>query len=113
MTIFEWEQLIDVADNLCQHDEESFIRSAISRYYYAAFGTSRQYLTETLKELEFIKGDNIHSRVLKRFERSLFDEEQIIYPPLARLKNLRVNADYDKRLRNNNIDFIKKKLFLF
>ena len=41
MTVFEWEHFINVADNLCQNDEESFIRSAISRYYYAAFGTSR------------------------------------------------------------------------
>ena len=109
MTGFEWKMFVDVADTLCQSDEESFIRCAISRYYYAAFGTSRHYLTETMKELHFLKGEKIHSRVLKRFEDSLFEEEETIYQPLSRLKNFRISADYDKKLRKHNIELIKKE----
>ena len=56
-----------------------------------------------------MNGNKIHSRVLNRFNNSTYEYEKEIYKPLSRLKNFRVNADYDKKLRNHNMEFIKKQ----
>lgn len=109
MNTFQWKDFVDVADELCNKNNEASIRCALSRYYYAAFGHSREYLTDTLKEHQYVSGEDIHSRVLNRFEDSSFDEENIISDPLDRLRKSRINADYDKKLRKHNMSIIKKE----
>ena len=75
-----------------KNDDEASKRTAISRFYYAAFGSSREYLTEVLNESQYLSRKDIHSKVLKRFQDSLYPDENSIHPLLLKLRSERNKA---------------------
>ena len=61
--MFDFKNFSTVGDMLSQQDDESFIRSAIERYYYSVFSSVRQYFVETKKKKYFLKRKNIHKEI--------------------------------------------------
>lgn len=61
--MFDFKNFSTVGDMLSQQDDESFIRSAIKRYYYSVFSSVRQYFVETKKKKYFLKRKNIHKEI--------------------------------------------------
>ena len=64
-TIFDWLDFKKVADELAKSTDEAFIRSAITRYYYAIFSAIREYLIYVKEQYQFISGVNVHKRIWK------------------------------------------------
>ena len=107
MSNFEWSDFFKVGKKLKNGDEASK-RTAISRFYYAAFGSSREYLTEVLNESQYLSRKDIHSKVLKRFQESLYPDENSIHPLLLKLRSERNKADYSKLYVPKNINAREK-----
>jgi uncharacterized protein (UPF0332 family) len=94
---FDWKDYLKVAVIL--HDgaskaklEEAMYRIAISRAYYAAFCTARNHKIDKGAEMPF---EDAHKFVVDGFRYSKKEEERAIGQRLHRLKNMRVQADYD------------------
>jgi uncharacterized protein (UPF0332 family) len=99
---FDWEDYLKVAEIL--HDgakdaklEEAMYRIAISRAYYAAFCMARNYRLEAGKELPFV---DPHKVVVDTFRYSQNANERAIGQKLHRLKNQRIQADYDDEVED-------------
>jgi hypothetical protein len=65
MTIFDWLDFKEVGDILSKNKKEAFIRSALTRYYYAIFSAIREYLIYIKHQYQFINNRKIHERVWK------------------------------------------------
>lgn len=48
--MYDFEEFYEIGKELSAIDDESHIRSAINRNYYALFGESRKYLVEIRKK---------------------------------------------------------------
>lgn len=53
-TIFDWLELKDVGDELSLNAAESYVRGAITMYYYAIFSAIREYLVKIKKQYQFL-----------------------------------------------------------
>jgi len=93
--MFDWGSNLQVAEELIKNEQEEYHRSAISRAYYAAFGTARTYLDSKSFPYDNGKG-SIHKKVWASFELIASD----IFVIGDRLKRSRVNADYDSNMNN-------------
>ena len=83
---------------LISASEESRLRSAISRGYYAAFILSRNYLRDC--EKINIPAKQTHQFVITQFKYSSDFVKQRIGRDLSRLRFNRNQADYDDRIEN-------------
>lgn len=76
-------------------EDEARFRVAISRAYYSALHTARDYI-EIHLGLILREGNSVHTQVINTYR----DDDDPIYieigENLNRLKQLRVEADYDK-----------------
>ena len=106
--MFDFSRFLDVANVLSQVNDEAYIRSAISRYYYAIFCCIRRYLIEIKGEFEFEDGFKVHSRISKRLISSDDDTERCLGEALSDLREIRNRADYD--WRNGDLSFFKENL---
>ena len=118
ITIFEWIDFKDVANELSKNSKESYLRSAIDRYYYALFGSSREYLIKE-RDKYFLKkgGNDIHQRVKNELISSNDYNENEIGEILDKLRELRNQSSYDKNKFNKkhfekNLEIMKKDLSL-
>ena len=108
---FAWEDFKILAEELCIKSNEASHRTAISRFYYACFCYSRQYLIEFLNKNDFENNYKIHKRVHDYF----FNENRLeIHENIANnLRRLRINrnkSDYDLIFLNisNNLEKSRK-----
>lgn len=103
-----WEKFFTLAEELSKTNEEEYLRSAISRYYYSLFNLCRFYLVNVMNEYEFDSKNNIHTKIIKRMINSNDYNEFEIGKNLKYLRNRRNNADYDLKFKctNENISNI-------
>ena len=105
MTDFEWKDFNLVADRLSVIDEEAFFRSAISRYYYASFGSARYYLVN-LGHQRFLNGRGVHAYLYNDLKKSPDYNEVHLGKILEILFDKRVDADY--LLNKDGVDLDKE-----
>ncbi|MGA8807059.1 MAG: hypothetical protein WB973_04215 [Thermoanaerobaculia bacterium] len=94
---FRWEKLLSVAEALSNPDigadREACLRSAISRAYYAAFGSARSHARE--RRLQTRQSAAEHGEVSVFFAQKYDDAGREIAKHLGRLRTNRNIADYD------------------
>lgn len=100
---FNWSEYLALAQQLAgkaqiSATQESRLRSAISRAYYAAFIQARNYLRDTMGLS--IPRQNTHQYVSDQFQNSSDPIHQQIGGSLARLRYRRTKADYDDVVAN-------------
>lgn len=120
---FNWKNFFSLAENLSEnHNDEASYRTAIGRYYYASFGTARNFiLTNNLyrsKKSETIMNSNsgkVHQEARDIFlhfnkyrEDSLGKE---IATDLNHLRKSRNSADYNSVFdyEENSIDLCRSR----
>lgn len=107
MTIFDWLDFKEVGDILSKNKKEAFIRSALTRYYYAIFSAIREYLIYIKHQYQFINNRKIHERVWKFLLSSRNDNENEVGEFLSNLRHVHNSADYDKE---HDYDYFVDKL---
>lgn len=105
-TIFDWLDFKQVADELSKNEAEAFIRSAITRYYYAIFSAIREYLISIKHQYQFIDNRDIHKRIWRFLIKSKNLNEREIGEFLGNWRYVRNYADYDKK--HDEIYFVEK-----
>jgi uncharacterized protein (UPF0332 family) len=99
---FKWLYFLVVAEALYQNasdapSNEAIYRIVISRAYYAAFCTVRNYLRDKGELIPSDKAD-VHSEIVAWLRDSSDVERQRIGNSLKRLRDDRNSADYDDEL---------------
>jgi uncharacterized protein (UPF0332 family) len=106
---FNWKHFLTVADylrtnsdNISQIDREAAFRTAISRAYYAAYNTAKDYAENNLGGV-MIFGPESHDNLINTFKYFKNDNQSYgsIALNLGRMKVHRVDADYKQRFKNN------------
>lgn len=105
---FDWSEYLNLAQELVESAEqtespisrEGKFRTAISRAYYAAFCTARNYLRDQDGDASIIERGNVHSYVRNEFRASSDRRRRTIGEGLARLLTYRQNADYEDTWTN-------------
>jgi uncharacterized protein (UPF0332 family) len=92
--VWEWSAFLDLARELVNRpDDEAAARSAISRAYYAAFGTAREHLVQ--RGIAVPKAGPAHALVWDHFH-AVGDTLHRRIANLGRtLRKYRGHADYD------------------
>lgn len=103
---FDWSKYYDVGEHLLTLSGEEYLRSAISRFYYACFGLSKKYFEDNYS---FLEPEDVHADLIKKLEGSPYDEEQDLGHHLRKLRRYRNNADYDSKLHRDTIRNFKKE----
>jgi len=96
---FQWKEYKEVARYLNTNREylsceEAALRSAVGRFYYAAFGHAREYAVITDKMLR-PKGPDAHKLVIEHFDRDPRHVTMKISAMLRELKSWRNICDYE------------------
>ncbi len=98
---FNWANFYDVGN--CMKDiskKEEYQRSAVGRYYYAAFGQVKKYFEE--KHHISIPSNNSHSFLINELENS-FGDEKTLGEYLRKIRRFRNYADYDNKFYVKNV----------
>ena len=88
---FDWKDYVYLAEELLSRQEESALRSSISRAYYGVFCIARNkkgYKNTTEK--------NVHQKVISEYKNSQDRKEQNIGRILDKLRESRNKADYNE-----------------
>lgn len=94
--MFNWKKFIDLGNNLLAEENEEFVRTAISRFYYGLFGVLRRYLINVRHKYYLLSGGAwVHGSVFDELENSCDSTERKISQILNKLRNARNLADYD------------------
>ena len=93
--MYDFEEFYQIGEELSLTNDESHIRSAINRNYYALFGESRKYLVEIRKKDNLKTKTGIHTKVCNTLRYSKDPTEQYIGDILFNLIEIRGYADYD------------------
>lgn len=88
---FDWKDYVSLAEELLNREEESSLRSSISRAYYGAFCIARNR-----KSYKDYAGRDVHQRVINEYKNSNDENEQVIGQALDELRKSRNNADYNE-----------------
>lgn len=91
---FNWAKFFDVG--LCLKkisQKEEYQRSAVGRYYYAAFGLVREYYEEKYDKI--VPSINSHSFLINELEKS-YGDEKLLGENLRTMRTYRNFADYNK-----------------
>jgi uncharacterized protein (UPF0332 family) len=117
---FRWEKFLEVAETLSSSDagtdREACLRSAVSRAYYAAFGSARSRARE--RRLHTRQSAAEHGEVSVFFAQKYGDAGGEIAKLLSRLRTNRNIADYDdvcedaERLSTESIAYAGRVLSL-
>lgn len=92
MTAFDWSQYFVLAKELSTRSEESALRSAMSRAYYAAYNTAEIYCNQN--NIPIINTGNSHQDVWDAFLKRGGQIFTTVYDKGTRLKRKRKLADY-------------------
>ncbi len=104
---FEWKKYHLLANELYKNDTEEYIRSAISRDYYACFNLSKNYLIKKEKYTDNHSSQS-HRKVSETLQYSNNEKEEKIGKLLYKLRKIRNKADYDSDY-NTSIQLLKSK----
>ncbi|MFH1860844.1 MAG: HEPN domain-containing protein [bacterium] len=85
---FDWREYVNLSEELVKREEESCLRSAISRSYYGVFCLARNKLG--YQNLHF----NVHSKVIDTYRNSKDIIREKIGKNLDELKKARNIVDY-------------------
>src|SRR5438876_10299168 len=102
---FRWSEYLELASELAERDEPSALRTAVSRAYYAAFGTAREHLELEGRPLD--EGANIHRSVWSLFLSSDTGPRHYIGLDGSRLRAVRNTSDYDAHIPISTQDALK------
>lgn len=93
---------------LLDNDDEEYVRSGISRYYYGVFGVIRRYLIN-VEGKYYLKSQssNVHKNIFDELRLSNDTTEKEISEFFNKLRRIRNEADYDGGL---DISHFKKFL---
>ena len=91
---FDWKDYVDLSEELLNREEESCLRSSISRAYYGVFCVTRN--KKGYKNYKPKPGENIHWVVINAYKNSSDRNEQNIGRILDKLRKSRNDADYDE-----------------
>ena len=107
---FDFFKFYLLANKLEKYDDEAYLRTAISRYYYALFSLARLYLIENENQL-FLKrkSSKVHQDIINYFQWSNDETEQNLGKILYNLRKFRNIADYNWDIK---YDFFKENLDL-
>ncbi len=99
---FDWSEYFNLAEELGDvNNNEAQKRSSISRAYYAAFCTARNYLIDDLG-CQAGRDENVHKYVAQKFQDNNNRKMREIGNDLSRLRQLRNKADYEDTIFNIN-----------
>ncbi len=109
---FEWSQFRDLGKEYINENNPAKQRTGVSRFYYAAFCSSRDYLNKNKtylnKKSEIImtsKNVDVHRETSKIFKKhpkfKKGNKGKIISKNLNKLRKMRNQADYDKILNKS------------
>jgi uncharacterized protein (UPF0332 family) len=88
--VFEWDAFLTLAEELASRPgDEAAARSAISRAYYAAFHAGRAYLRQVNMTID------VSGTAHRQVRQALLASNREVSQNLARLHELRKEADYD------------------
>lgn len=88
---FDWKDYVYLAEELLGRQEESALRSSISRAYYGVFCIARNK-----KGYKNYTGSNVHLTVINAYKNSQDRNEQSIGQTLDKLRKSRNKADYNE-----------------
>ncbi|MCQ2737647.1 MAG: hypothetical protein MJ224_03485 [archaeon] len=101
--VFNWDLFSDVAFHLKDYsDKEEYLRSSVGRFYYAAFGLTKDYYEKTHHKV--VPHVGAHSFLINSLLDSVYDEEVELGEHLRELKNYRVNSDYNNNFNKNFVN---------
>ncbi|MGH2534212.1 MAG: hypothetical protein ACRDJW_18240 [Thermomicrobiales bacterium] len=90
---FEWRHLLDLALELAQHaDDETRLRTAVSRAYDAAYCSAAEYVLANTPNLK--RTDLTHDAVWHVFRTPSNRDRWTIFDDGMNLKHHRIDADY-------------------
>ncbi|MCC3408211.1 MAG: HEPN domain-containing protein [Microcoleus sp. PH2017_10_PVI_O_A] len=98
---FDWSEYLNLAQELAARNEESKLRSAVSRAYYSVFCLARNYLRDIEQDPRLSRNKtydiNDHQYVAEEFiyNRSKSQKITEIGRNLTRLRKIRNQADYE------------------
>lgn len=97
--MFDWEKFVMLASLLLVEEEEEYVRTAVSRYYYGLFGVIRRYLIN-VKHKNYLRngGSDVHRKIYNELRFSNDSTEKHISSILNKLRLIRNSADYDDYL---------------
>lgn len=101
---FDWSDYLSLARALGGEDvvatEEARLRSAISRAYYAVYGTART-IARSCDGYRQQSTETSHQGLINHFKNSPDRARKAVGANLERLRRNRVSADYDLRFQGN------------
>ncbi|WP_406537341.1 hypothetical protein [Methanobrevibacter sp.] len=97
ITIFDWLEFKEIADELSNNLKEANARAAIILYYYSIFSAVRDYLIYLKHQYQFKNNYKIHERVWKFLLSTEDDNENEIGEFLREVRGIRNHANYDKK----------------
>lgn len=105
---FDWEEYHKVAVMLSESNDSSCSaearhRAAISRAYYAALNTAKQYVIQA-HGVKPRRGNNSHKWVLDQIETAWDPRAADVHQKLNKLRRLRTNADYKPRMKRTEAE---------
>lgn len=106
-TIFDWLEFKDVGDELSLNAAESYVRGAITMYYYAIFSAIREYLVKIKKQYQFLNNKDIHRRVWEYLVSTNDYNENEVGEFLSNTRSVRNLANYNKE---HDYDYFIDKL---
>ena len=104
--MFDWMKFVILA--LLNSDDEEYVRSGISRYYYGVFGIIRRYLIN-VKGKYYLKSQSsdVHKNIFIEHQSSDDTTENEISDLFNKLRKVRNEADY-----NAEVNIVHFKKFL-
>jgi uncharacterized protein (UPF0332 family) len=102
MLDFCWKDFLRLAKQYDGSDDPAELRTAISRAYYAAHHTAKEFCVQYLK-LSPNAGASDHFLVFSTLQKHSDDGLRAVGRRLSRLHKDRLNADYDKNLPWNPV----------
>ena len=99
---FDWQEYLLIAKNLYDNrddfaDMEACLRASISRSYYAAFCTARNFARD-YDGHTIARGQNVHSEVKRFYINSSNLKNKQVGNLLDRLRKFRNDADYEDNM---------------
>lgn len=107
MNNFKWIKYHILAKKLYDSEKEEYVRSAISRDYYACYHLSKNYLIKNKKFIDKPKSTN-HKLVSQILQKSRNKKEYDIGDILDTFRKLRNKSDYDAD-KKSSITILKSK----
>lgn len=108
MKKFDWIKYHELANKMYEQEHEEYIRSAISRDYYACFNLLKNYLIEEKRYYNNYSSKS-HKEVSLILQTSKNEKEEKIGKTLNKFRKIRNKADYNSDIETSKI-LLKSKI---